>query len=104
VAQYFVICTNSASDDPEEVATSEDRNKITALLEAKQWEVWHWFEDVWLAVNTSSQEETPASLTKEIRKAISRKRDLLVMQTGPLGLDGFGPRAGWKWTGKHWPG
>ena len=45
MAQRLIIVTDSAG------TTRDQRNAITAFLEGKGWEVWHWYEDLWLVNN-----------------------------------------------------
>jgi hypothetical protein len=47
--QRLIIITDS-SKGLLNGATAQERNLITRFLEGKGWDVWHWFEDVWLVV------------------------------------------------------
>lgn len=103
MAQHFFICTNSVSEDPDEVCSADERNRITQMLEKRGWPVWHWFEDVWLTVNPKNPISVN-TLTRELRKAIGKQRVILVTQIQPISLDGYGPKPGWIWTRENWPG
>jgi hypothetical protein len=101
--QYFVICTDS-TESGENAVTERERNRITRLLHAKGWHVWHWFEDVWLTVNPTDQYYSAYDLNHELREKIEDERYILVMQVAPMDHAGFGPSRGWTWTNKFWPG
>ncbi|HEY6768579.1 MAG TPA: hypothetical protein VI386_27790, partial [Candidatus Sulfotelmatobacter sp.] len=68
----LIILTNGAT-----IGTNE-RNALTAFLEAKQWAVWHWFNDVWL-VDGVPQVGSVGPLRDEIRTAIPTLSQILIV-------------------------
>ena len=96
----FIICTNSAVGG-NAGATTIERNAITEHLKAKGWPVWHWFEDVWLAVD-ESEETTPRELREELRSLIDEKTFILIMQVEPVAFSGYGRKDGWPWMKENW--
>ncbi|HEY4281452.1 MAG TPA: hypothetical protein VGM62_00195 [Chthoniobacterales bacterium] len=103
MAQFFLISTTSVSESPEDIATAEERNRITQVLEKRDWLVWHWFEDLWLVVNPKNPIAT-STLYREVRKIMGKNRFILITRVKPDDLVGFGPVPGWKWTDQNWPG
>jgi len=105
MSQRFIICTNSAVG-PAYGANATDRNKITSYFEAKKWDVWHWFEDVWLVVNPSDQAMQTNALRDELQALFAPlQRHLLVIEIGnPAHYSGWGPKDGWPWMQEKWGG
>ena len=100
--QRFLISTDSAKGAPAGGTTADERNKITFYLEAKGWQVWHWFEDLWLVV-TPQGSTTTIALRDEITNLFGAKRFLLVMEIqGPIVYSGYGNGEGWPWMASKW--
>lgn len=101
--QRFVICTDSAGEW-ESAAPARDRDRITELMQAKGWNVWHWFEDLWLVTNPG-QEYSVGSIRDEIRALPSMgDKHVLVMEVEGVAYSGFGPNKAWAWMRKRWSG
>lgn len=99
--QRFIIATDSPKGFPNGV-TVEERNKITRFLEAKQWQVWHWFDDLWLVVAPANS-TTPRALTKDLRKLLLKTRFVLIIEVdGRTTYSGFGSEYGWPWMEENW--
>jgi hypothetical protein len=101
----FVICTNSATDTGAVNGASVDqRNQITLNLEAKKdWQVWHWFENIWLVVIPPDDEITPVALRREMESFLGESKHLLIMQVSqPITFSGRGNPDGWAWMYKNW--
>ena len=52
--------------DPSDTA-SQNKNLITAFLRGKGWDLWHWFDDVWIISNAPETVTAPI-LGKEIEE------------------------------------
>jgi hypothetical protein len=96
----YVICTNSAVGG-NAGANAEERNAITDHLKAKGWQVWHWFEDVWLTVD-ELDESSPRELREELRSLIDERTFILIMAVEPVAFSGFGSKQGWTWMRGNW--
>ena len=77
------------------------RNAITKLLEAKGWEVWHWFEDIWLLADVPDTQKLEI-LRDEIRSLSKKNMHVLVMNVDGNGLAGRIPTAGAPWLEEFW--
>jgi hypothetical protein len=102
MAKRLVICTDSGKG-PVNGANAFDRTNITKHLEAKGWQVWHWFEDVWLVV-TDVDDVGLSLLRDELRNVIGGpNKHVLIMQVdGPVAYSGFGNPNGWPWMATNW--
>jgi hypothetical protein len=101
----FVICTNSATDTGAvNGATVDQRNQITLYLEAKtNWQVWHWFENIWLVVVPPDDEITLAALRGEFESFLGELKHTLIMQVSqPITFTGRANKDGWPWMYKNW--
>lgn len=100
--QRFVICTNSTAGLAG--ANAADRNKITNYFEAKKWDVWHWFEDVWLVLNPSDKRIQTNVLRDELQALFSPlQRHLLIIEVSDqLHYSGWAPKNGWPWMLEKW--
>jgi hypothetical protein len=99
--QRFIICTDTAKG-PGPGTSALDRNNITRHLEAKGWQVWHWFEDIWLAV-APPDSITPRDLRLELMTLLAAGKHVLVMLIeGEIKYSGNGPPAGWPWMAEKW--
>jgi hypothetical protein len=101
MSQRLIVCTNSAGL-PSTAATAEQRNQITALLKNKEWEVWHWFEDLWLVVVHNYSASTK-DLREEISLILGPSKYVLILDvSGSITYSGMGNAAGWPWMATHW--
>lgn len=73
------------------------------MLQAKGWDVWHWFDDLWLVVN-SGKDYSPADLREDIQNLFSADKNVIVIQVEGVSYSGFGPPRAWTWMRKKWPG
>jgi hypothetical protein len=99
----LIIATDSAKGVMNGV-TAEERNKITHHLELKGFQVWHWFEDLWLAIDPSNDTGT-AKLREELSAILGsgNLKHVIVMHVdGPITYSGLGPPDGWTWMAKNW--
>jgi hypothetical protein len=106
--QRIIICTDSTKG-PVSGFTADERNRITRHLEAKGWQVWHWFEDLWLVVVpdssiTGQAKLQPAELRDEILTLLETPRKfILVMEVrGKIAYAGMGNAKGWPWMEANW--
>jgi hypothetical protein len=96
----FIICTNGHPGPS--APTPEERNKITRFFEAKGWQVWHWFDDIWLTVDPLESTKVK-DLANEMRLLLGATKQVVVMQIeGQIKYSGYAPRDGWPWMRKNW--
>ena len=106
--QRIIICTDSTKG-PASGFTADERNRITRHLEAKGWQVWHWFEDLWLIVVpdgsiTGQAKLQPSELREEILALLKAPlKYILVMEVrGKIDYAGMGDAQGWPWMESNW--
>ena len=101
----FVVCSESASDiGSTNGSTVSDRNNITAYLEGKPgWQIWHWFQNLWLIVIPENDPVTPLGLRQELEGFLGVYKHLLVMQVPEtIRYSGRGDKGAWPWMGQNW--
>jgi hypothetical protein len=99
----LIICTDSAKGVMNGV-TAEERNIITHHLELKGFQVWHWFEDLWLVVDPANGSST-SSLREELSGLLgpgNLKHIIIMNIEGNISFSGIGPPDGWPWMLKNW--
>jgi hypothetical protein len=94
----LIIVTNSQD------STSEGRNALTAFLQGKGWNIWHWFEDVWLISDAPEGDEILESLRDEIRGLVGIRQFLILSGQDPTTLSGMTTRDGQRWLKTKWAG
>jgi hypothetical protein len=95
----LIIVINSAT------ASKDIRDAVTSFLESKGWEIWHWFEDLWLSANAPNDLDLE-KLRDEIRSIpllVARNTHVMVFGTNDkLRRAGWVPIPSIDWLMKHW--
>jgi hypothetical protein len=92
----LIIATDSA------VSNIASKNALTAFLEAKEWSVWHWYQDLWLIDGAPNGINLPA-LRVEIFAAIPTLTHILILTTeGTINHAGSVPQNSVTWFDEHW--
>jgi hypothetical protein len=84
-------------------ASAATKNALTAYLQGKGWQVWHWFDELWLiaaADNVSAEE-----LSREIRTIPGfhpQVHHIVMKLDGDADYFGWAPREAWDWMSKNW--
>ncbi|MGI8773203.1 MAG: hypothetical protein ACR2JE_17405 [Acidobacteriaceae bacterium] len=81
--------------------TAAERNEITLHLQRKGWQVWHWFEDLWLVTYPGEEMRLPL-LRDELRALLGAKYVLIMSLNDSPFYSGFGPQAAWPWMTENW--
>jgi hypothetical protein len=83
----------------------EQRNAITALIQAKGWPLWHHFEDVWMIANVPDDISSKALYEEFESISVIGDHSLLVLKVeGDPRLTHWGRtnKEGWVWMKKFW--
>jgi hypothetical protein len=91
----LIIVTDSA------LINSENRNALTAFLEAKGWSVWHWFQDLWLADHVPVDVDVNL-LRDEIFKVLPGVKRIMIMDADKKDHAGMVPTDSLPWLREHW--
>ncbi len=92
----LIIVTNS------EVTEVAEKNALTAFLEAKDWSVWHWFQDLWL-VDGAPDRLSIMNLRDEIKEAIPTLRHVFIIRHAEGSVySARVPTASIPWLHEHW--
>jgi hypothetical protein len=90
----FLVVTDSGIID------DQSRNAITALLQARGWSVWHWFQDLWLVDSPATVDL--AALRDQILRIPGTKRIMIMSTEGAIEPAGFVQKDAIPWIVKHW--
>jgi hypothetical protein len=97
--QRIIIVTNSAIRTQ---ITAYDRDLITGFLQGKGWHVWHWYEDLWLAV-TDSDDPVLKTVRDELGGLLPQHVEFIIMEFKEEAFfAGAFPLAGIPWLKIHW--
>src|SRR5260370_11570597 len=91
----LIIVTDSA------IISAENRNAITAFLEAKGWSIWHWYQDLWLADNVPINTDL-ATLRNEILGVVPGAGRIMIMDADKKDHAGMVPTPSIEWLREHW--
>ena len=96
--KQFVIATNAASPSI--------KNEITAFIKGKNWEFWHWFDDLWLLADVG-EEYTARKIYEEVLMLSPEARNLTIVvfdmiKKSDRSFFGKAVPSSWDWTIKHW--
>jgi hypothetical protein len=81
--------------------TANQRDRVTLYLNNKPWDVWHWFEDMWLIAGVPD-DVTKDELGKEIRSVIPGQKYILARMPEGNCLFGVIPAESHPWFEEKW--
>src|SRR4030095_5462316 len=87
-----------------DVGTREQRNAITELFQSKNWQLWHWMEDVWL-LSEVPDTVTSREIAEEMNSIplVQYKRKLILrVPEGMSTYYGNNPKESWNWMARFW--
>lgn len=81
----------------------EQRDALTLHLKAKNFEFWHWLEDLWLLANVPL-EVTPKSLWEELNAmpTLAGLHMLIIKTNGAVTYWGWLPAPAHTWLSEKW--
>jgi len=92
----FVIATNST-------VPSLVKNSITIYLQSTGWQIWHWFEDLWLVAGVPDNftaKDLAAAL--EVRSLAATGSFLVLQIEGESLYYGRAVKEAWQWMYDNW--
>jgi DNA-binding LytR/AlgR family response regulator len=96
MSQRYILCLDGAS------TKAEDRDKVTRFLESHGWQVWHWFEDLWM-VTIPGDEMNMMSMRDEIRvNALPKGRFVIFELAEGSRTGGTEQTNAVEWIYKNW--
>jgi hypothetical protein len=84
-------------------ASAPQQNALTEFIRAKGWQLWHWFNDIWLV--TGIPEETSIEILRDEIYEIPTIKGcyLLIMKfRGDISYSGWANPEGWPWMKENW--
>lgn len=98
----LIICTDSAAGGTLG-ATATERDAVTKLLTGKGWQVWHWFQDLWL-VTVPPGDVTDLLAVREAVKGVMSGpgRQVVILDGDGNGFAGQVDTRGVPWMSDNW--
>ena len=93
MSQRFVVTT------PRLPAEQQDR--ITAFLQGKGWQVWHWLPDIWLLAEVPNT-HSAKSISEALDSLIGTSARIVFSIEGPSEYFGKSSKDSWAWMVQYW--
>lgn len=93
MSQRFVVATRRLP--------AEQQDRVTAFLQGKGWQVWHWLPDIWLLAEVP-ETHSAKSIDKALDSLIEASLRIVFSIDEPSEYFGNSSKDSWAWMNQYW--